>query len=127
MDLYKKIAKWVLIASLFFGVALLYQSYNPEESTLFPTCPFLEMTGLQCPGCGSQRAVHHLLNLDFYGAAKQNFLLVISIPYIILGLIFDAIERPSERALRWRKKLYGRNAIFVTLSIIISFWILRNI
>lgn len=127
MDLYKKIAKWVLIASLIFGVALLYQSYNPEESTLFPTCPFLEMTGLQCPGCGSQRAVHQLLNLDFYGAVKQNFLLVISIPYIILGLIFDAIKRPSERALRWRKKLYGRNAIFVTLSIIISFWILRNI
>lgn len=127
MDLYKKIAKWVLVASFLFGVALLYQSYNPEESTLFPKCLFLEMTGLQCPGCGSQRAVHHLLNLDFYGAAKQNFLLVISIPYIILGLIFDAIKRPGERALRWRKKLYGRNAIFVTLSIIISFWILRNI
>jgi hypothetical protein len=86
-----------------------------------------EMTGLKCPGCGSQRAIHYLLNFDILSAIKENAILVISIPYILTGVAFDSVKKSNENILKWRKILFGQKAIFVILSIIIAFWILRNI
>ena len=34
----------------------------------FPRCMFLTLTGWQCPGCGSQRALHALLHGDIASA-----------------------------------------------------------
>jgi len=93
---------------------------------LFPKCPFRELTGLKCAGCGSQRAIHHLLNFDFINAAKENIMLVISIPYILIGYIFSLLKQPNEIVLKWRKRLFGQKAILIILTIIILFWILRN-
>lgn len=100
--------------------------YDPAVAGFFPACPFHSLTGLQCPGCGSQRAIHHLLNFDVVTAFQHNGLLVVSIPYILLGLTFDRFTQPSERLLRWRKFLFGRIAIFLILTLIILFWIFRN-
>ena len=112
-----------------FGIilALLYRTYNPCENIYFPKCPFRELTGLKCPGCGSQRAIHYLLNIDIPNASKENGLLVFSIPYLLTGLVFDLLKQPDKEVLKWRKRLFGRKAIFLILTIIIAFWILRNI
>ncbi len=85
------------------------------------------LTGFQCPGCGSQRAIHSLLNLDFHTAFQHNALLLISIPYIILGSVFELIKAPTQRSLKIRKILFGQKAIWLIFTIIILFWILRNI
>ena len=37
-------------------------------------CPFYQITGLQCPGCGNSRAAIALLRLDFSGALRYNLL-----------------------------------------------------
>jgi hypothetical protein len=108
-------------------LAMMYRTYNPNGNIYFPKCPFRELTGLKCPGCGSQRAVHYILNFDIFNAIKENAILVLSIPYILTGLVFDSLKMPNENILKWRKRLFGRNAIFVILTIIIGFWILRNI
>lgn len=122
-----KIIKWSLTIILVTILAILYRTYNPSGNIYFPKCPFREMTGLKCSGCGSQRAVHYLLNFDIFNAIKENAILVLSIPYILTGLVFDTFKRTNESILRWRRKLFGKKAIFVILTIIISFWILRNI
>jgi hypothetical protein len=127
MDYVRRFIKW---GGILAGVSLfviVYKVYNPYEYSFFPKCPFLELTGFQCPGCGSQRAIHFLLNLDIYHAFQENALLVISIPYIILGFIFESIQKPSSGILRWRNVLFGRNATYCILVIIIGFWILRNL
>ncbi|WP_225974845.1 DUF2752 domain-containing protein [Arachidicoccus ginsenosidivorans] len=59
------------------------------DSSWFPKCPFRSLTGLQCPGCGSQRAIHDLLNLDILGAFRENALMVVSIPYIVTAFILN--------------------------------------
>lgn len=126
MDI-RKILKWCIAIILVTILAILYRTYNPNGNVYFPKCPFREFTGLKCPGCGSQRAVHYLLNFDIFNAIKENVILVLSIPYILTGLVFDSLKKPNENILKWRKILFGRKAIFVILSIIIAFWILRNI
>lgn len=126
MDI-RKILKWSIAIIIVTILAILYRTYNPNGNVYFPKCPFKEFTGLKCPGCGSQRAVHYLLNFDIFNAIKENVILVLSIPYILTGLVFDSLKKPNENLLKWRKILFGRKAIFVILSIIIAFWILRNI
>jgi len=123
----KKVFKWLGVFLLFTALAVVYKTFNPLENNLFPKCPLLVTTGLQCPGCGSQRAIHHLLNFDLLNALKENAILVLSIPYVITGFTFDLIKEPNANTLKWRKRLFGQKAIFIILVIIISFWILRNI
>jgi len=120
-------AKKLLAFSAIIVLGIVYFLNNPRDYDIFPKCPVYYFTGLKCPGCGSQRAIHHLLHLDFISAVKENFLLVISIPYLAVGFIFEQIKRPSERILRWRKILYGKTAIIFVLIIIILFCVCRNV
>ena len=124
MDL-NKISKWIITICAISILAFVYKTYNPGGNSYFPNCPFKEFTGLECPGCGSQRATHYLLNLDIINALRENALLVISTPYLLLGLVFEYFK--NNNSLKWRKSLFGQKAIFVILFIIIAFWLLRNI
>lgn len=119
--------KLIIVLIAITLVALIYWRFNPIENELFPKCPFLVTTGLKCPGCGSQRAIHHLLNLEFRQAFTQNMMLVVSIPYIITGAFFDSLKQLTPTMVKWRKLLFGQQAIIIILILIISFWILRNI
>ena len=122
-----KIVKWGIIFSIIIALLIIYQLYDPGEIKYFPKCLFLQITGFKCTGCGSQRAIHHLLNFQIVSAMQDNLLVVMSIPYIILGFIFDFVKNPSDKVLRWRSRLYGVKAIYVVLALVLSFWILRNI
>ncbi|MDR0973187.1 MAG: DUF2752 domain-containing protein [Prevotellaceae bacterium] len=104
----------------------LYASYDPMRHTWFPKCPFKSLTGYDCPGCGSQRAIHHLLNGHLVDAFRSNALMVLAIPYVLLALVFEFIKKPSELLLVWRKRLYGQHAIAILLVVILMFWLLRN-
>ncbi len=122
-----KIVKWSIAFVVLVVLAVLFKLYNPLESDLFPKCPFKTLTGYRCPGCGSQTAMHYLLNFDLKSAAHANLLLILSIPYLLTGFVFDLIKNPGQKILKWRKKLFGSKAIYVVLAIIVSFWILRNL
>lgn len=108
-------------------MVVVYKTFNPMQHGFFPKCPFLMATGLECPGCGSQRALHHLLNLNIGAAFLQNPLMVTAIPYIILGFIFNLKQNPSEKWLKWRSRLFGRTAIYIVFVIVVGFWIVRNL
>lgn len=106
------------------AVAYLYMKFDPAESVMFPRCIFHELTGLSCPGCGSQRAIHALLNLDLRGALGSNALLVLSLPFMAL-LVFAWLMRRRFPALYDR---LGRRAVIWTVFAVIMFWwILRNV
>lgn len=126
MDIKTKV-KWGIATIVLITLVVLYKTYNPSENFYFPKCPFREFTGLKCPGCGSQRAVHNLLNLNISKAFNKNALLVLSIPYILLGILYNSIKKPGEKALEYRKILFGQKAILIILITIITFWVLRNL
>lgn len=123
----KKAIKWILIGLAIVSLIVIYTVFNPNSSSYFPKCPFKMLTGFKCPGCGSQRAVHHLLNFNIKNAINENAILVLSIPYIILGFIYDIKKKHTAKSLIWRKRLFGQKAIIAVLTIIIAFWIYRNI
>lgn len=80
---------------LFVGI-LLFRSH-PVEYRFIPSCPTAALRGVYCPGCGSTRAVHFLLNADIAAAWRHNPLFVIlGIPVFVLylrGLFYQAIGK----------------------------------
>ena len=46
-------------------------------------CPFYQITGLQCPGCGNSRAALALIRLDFKSALGFNPLFPLEFGYLL--------------------------------------------
>lgn len=117
-----KTTKWVVGLLFIFILILVYKTYNPLDSVFFPKCPFKAATGYDCAGCGSQRAVHHLLNLNIGEAFRENMLLVVSIPYITAGFLFNIYkDKQNPVFIKWRRRLFGLYATYIALFIVISF------
>ena len=127
VDLFKQHKYKILIFVLVVIGIVVYKYYNPYNYDFFPKCPFRTLTGLYCPGCGSQRAIHYLLNLDILNSLKENFMVVTFIPYIIVGWGFDFAKTLSPRMLAIRNRFYGTKAIMFILYLVIGFWVIRNV
>lgn len=126
MFLHSRAIKWPLIAIVLLVAIAVYYALDPAGYDFFPKCPFYWLTGYKCPGCGSQRAIHHLLHLDVKGAFKENALLVTAIPYILGGFLFDYTNL-GQKYPRVKETLYGLKAIIIVVIIMILFWVLRNL
>lgn len=121
-----KIFKPIGILLLLAILIAIYYFFDPAKGRYFPPCPFHYLTGYKCPGCGSQRAIHELLHFDLKAAFGYNQLLVISIPYLLVGFLFDYAGL-KEKYPEARKLLFGKTAIVIVFLLVISFWLLRNI
>lgn len=82
------------------------------------------MTGLQCPGCGSQRAIHALLHGDIISAWRFNALLVISIPVLAVMLPVQFMRRSRPQLYL---KVFCTTTIWITFAVVVTWWIARNI
>ena len=51
--------------------------HDPSDGGFWVGCPFRQITGLWCPGCGLTRATHHLLRGDLGTALHFNVLVVL--------------------------------------------------
>ncbi|MFN0215317.1 MAG: DUF2752 domain-containing protein [Saprospiraceae bacterium] len=112
-------------ALLAVGLLVVYFFLDPN-SHFFPKCPFLWLSGWKCPGCGSQRAIHHLLHGDFLGAFRVNFLFVLALPYVFLGLVLEYTAW-GRRQIPIRRRWYGYRATLVTLFAVLIFGFTRNL
>lgn len=105
------------------AVCFIFYFLDPLESPLFPKCPFLLLTGLECPGCGTQRALHSLLHLQFFDALRYNVLLIFSLPYIALLLYAEICRtRYPQLYIGIHRPIYIR----CYLIVVILWWIGRN-
>lgn len=82
-------------ALLTWGVLLFL--FDPERHGAFLPCPFHWLTGLLCPGCGAQRAMHDLLHGRVAEAWGHNPALVAALP--LLGLQWGLS--------RWTRRPWG--------------------
>ncbi len=83
-----------LVEAGLVGAATTYVGLvDPNGSGHYPTCPFLALTGLFCPGCGSLRAVHALTRGDLDAALGFNVLTVLAV--VALGVVWGrgALDR----------------------------------
>jgi hypothetical protein len=95
------------------AAAILYR-YDPSTVHFYPRCVFHSLTGLQCPGCGTTRALHHLLHGDVAGAFRLNAMLFVVVPF---GALASASRRFATHPLT------GWGAVVVT----VVWWIGRNL
>lgn len=109
------------------AAVFLYAAYSPEEHWFFPKCIFHSLTGLYCPGCGVQRAFHHLLNGHIMQSLHYNALAVLALPYVLLGAVLSACRQLNPFWASVRDFLYSGKAVYVVLFIVIAFWVLRNV
>jgi hypothetical protein len=96
----------------------------PPSIYRVPPCPSLFLTGLYCPGCGSLRAVHHLLHGHLLRAVGFNPLFILLLPYLAAWWLAEAWV-----ALRgWRPRL-PMSPIFggAILVLVLGFWVARNL
>jgi hypothetical protein len=113
---------WAVLLLLF--AIVIYYSFDPNRYHLFPRCPFFVITGLKCPGCGSQRAVHSLLHFDLLGAIRYNALLVFSIPILLVLFYAEAVRK---RKPAFYAAVNRPLVIWTYFSITVVWWVIRNI
>ncbi|MBQ3656142.1 MAG: DUF2752 domain-containing protein [Bacteroidales bacterium] len=107
----------LLAVVLIVIVLKFYYQNDPLQSVEMPKCTFFVLTGWKCPGCGGQRALHHLLKGEIWQSFCQNPLLYFATAYIIAVLSFG----------KKYKFLTGIKACSAWLIGILAFWILRNV
>lgn len=115
------------VALVLLAAALyIFYTFDPSVHPFFSRCPFLLATGYECPGCGSQRAIHSLLHLNIGAALKYNAFMVLALPYIFLGVYLEYFGG-KKRFPGVEKIFFGRWSAVVVLVVVIAFWILRNL
>jgi hypothetical protein len=98
--------------------------FDPSQHGFYPSCLFYRTTGLQCPGCGSLRALHSLLHGELARALHYNALLVLSLPCLTVIALRSAV--------RWFKPPVQNEPLparffWVALAALLVFTVVRNL
>ena len=117
-----------IIVLIIIGFVLRYfYINNPMDGEgRFLRCPSNLIFGIYCPGCGTQRALHHLLHLEIKEALRYNALFVFVFPMMIYGMIligYNVIFNTKKTI----PFITQRNVIIGLLLLILIFGIVRNI
>lgn len=101
-----------------------YFVVDPAKASYAPFCIFHRLTGLQCPGCGSQRMAHALLHGDIAAAWHHNALLLCMLPILVFMFWLEMVRTR-------RPRLYSgfyRPLTIWSFVVIITLWTIgRNI
>ena len=82
----------ILTAVALLAAALVLFFFDPAQGGFYPRCQFHKLTGLNCPGCGSLRSLHHLTHGEFRAAFQSNPLLMMLLPW--LAFLAAAVSTP---------------------------------
>lgn len=114
------IAIWSVLLA---GSAYLFV-FEPGKTGLFPVCLFRFLTGFQCPGCGSTRAMHQLLHGHVVAAFELNPFFLFAIPFLLYALISYSVI--VMRGGVPRQNRLPAPYIYALFFVVLSFWIFRN-
>ena len=119
--------KWWIIGAVavivIAGLAI-YSTSDPSTVRFFPRCTFLTLTGLKCPGCGTQRAIHALLHGNFLEAVRFNAMMVASVPLLALYGYAEIVRKSKPR---FYNKVNSTPIILTIFVLVVLWWILRNV
>lgn len=112
---------YLLLVPLLLLAGVTLYLYNPAEVFLGWICPFHALTGWDCPGCGSMRAVHQLLHGHFAEAFRLNPLPFLLIPLLLWSETTRALGRNRLDPLR--RPWMG----WVLMAVLVGYAVLRNV
>lgn len=98
--------------------------FEPSAGSFFPKCIFHQLTGLNCPGCGLQRAIHALMHGHVAEAVHYNAILpVLAFVAAAYGVAY-ALRNAFPR---FHRAFTSARAAVLVLALIVAWWVLRNI
>lgn len=124
IKIFLKLSFLISISGAFFYI---YYNFSPLAGQIpFPKCPSYSILHINCAGCGSQRAVHELLHLNFLKAFYYNPLFILALPFLIylFGVILYNFIFDKNIKL---KILYTTTFANFLIYILIIYTILRNL
>jgi Protein of unknown function (DUF2752) len=90
-----------------------------------PVCPTKALFGIDCPGCGSMRMLYSLMHGDLLAAARFNALGLVALGLLVWAYLSWTYGRATGRRIRsWQ---HSRWAAWVTLSLVLAWFVVRNI
>jgi len=105
---------WALALLVVLALIIFFSFFDPTTFPFFPRCFFYALTGFECPGCGTARALHSLVHGKMIAAFSYNPILFLAIPTLLI-LAFSQKARRSVK-------------IPVAILIVtILYWIVRNL
>lgn len=88
-----------------------------------PVCPTKALLGIDCPGCGTLRAIYSLLHGDVLSALHFNALAVVALGFVIVAYVLWTYGRVVDRTIvSWQ---HHRWAAPVTLAVVLLWFVLR--
>ena len=127
---YDRTRQLAVVSLVWFGIAagsvvlLIFNPASPASQGFFPQCPFRMITGLQCPGCGTTRACYQLIHLHPVAAFKLNPLMMMTLPFIIYGLV--GFTKSAVTGQPQRRVFIPSFYLWAWVVVMIAFWIFRN-
>lgn len=119
----KKVVVAALVVVVVIAAIAVYKFFDPMESSIFPKCVFYSVTGLKCPGCGTQRALHAMLAGNLAAAWHYNAFWVVMLPVIALLLGAEGLRK---RAPRLYVAVNSKWVVAAVLVAVVAWWIARN-
>ncbi|MFD0905563.1 DUF2752 domain-containing protein [Actinomadura sediminis] len=107
------------------GVVGYVAAVDPNEQGHYPTCPFLALSGYQCPGCGALRTVHAVAHGQLGEAVALNVFTVAMLPVLLFFWVRWAVARARDRPTR--TKAADPRLIWAFFAVVIVFWVVRNL
>jgi hypothetical protein len=90
-----------------------------------PVCPTKALLGIDCPGCGSLRMLYCLMHGNLPAAAKFNALGLATLVLLVWAYLAWTYGRLVGRRIgSWQ---HHRWSAMVTLSLVVAWFVLRNI
>ena len=120
----RRLAGPLAVAGLAAGALAVTAVFDPNEPGHYPLCPTQAIAGVDCPGCGSLRAMHALGRGDLGAAADHNLLLVAALP--VLAWIWLRWVRRSWLGLPRPEPVSGR-WVWGLLALVAVFAVVRNL
>lgn len=89
-----------------------------NTNSVYPQCPFLQITGWNCPMCGGLRMVHDLVHGDLIASVNDNIVALVGIPMLAAWIL--------------TRRSRGRSALpkpaVLTLGVLAVVWtVVRNL
>jgi hypothetical protein len=83
------------------GAGLMVYSLDPTTHAFYPRCVLHALTGLECPGCGSTRALYFLLHGRLAAAFNMNPLAILFSPAVVAGVTTGRSNLTDRPWLGW--------------------------
>jgi hypothetical protein len=112
------------VAMAAIGLFAYVGTIDPNQPGHYPTCPYLLVTGLYCPGCGSLRMIHALAHGHIAEAFGRNMLTFCLLPLLALIWVRWTIRLARGRQ---RTTVADPRLIYALFAIVVTFTVLRNI